>query len=101
MASALMMMLFLVKQMLTCASWRACSGNHVLPSATPGTDALRTKNSVARHIAYMEEEFVCPYAAAHADDCRMWWVTTHQRLNHRPHVHPRFGSEDHATIRRC
>ena len=88
------------KQILTGAYWRACTGNHVLPGAT-GTDALRTKNSVARHIAYMEEEFVCPYAAAHADACRMWWVTTHQRLNHRPHVHPRFGSEDHATIRRC
>ena len=73
----------------------------MLPSAAPGTDALRTKNSVARHVAYMEEEFVCPYAVAHAGSCRMWWVTTHQRLNHRPHVHPRFGSEDHATIRRC
>jgi hypothetical protein len=58
-----------------------------------------TKNNVARHVAYLREGSLCPHAAQHAAACRLWWVSTHQRLNHRPHI--RFNVEDHSTIRRC
>ncbi|KAK9833262.1 hypothetical protein WJX81_000764 [Elliptochloris bilobata] len=74
-------------------------GNHILPNAEPGMDEERTKNNVERHVAWMEERFVCPYAAAHHSACHMWWITTHQRLNHHSHVKPTFG-EDHTTIHR-
>ena len=43
------------------------------------------QNSVPHHVDFMQSGVVCPFAAQHPAACRIWWVTTHQRLNHIDH----------------
>ncbi len=55
------------------------------------------RNSVPHYTAVLQRGAVCPFAAAHADACRLWWVTTHQRLNSMRH--DGFPLEGHHHIR--
>ena len=43
----------------------------------------------------MQHNVVCPYAAAHPSTCRLWWVTTHQRLNSIRHFDYPLESQQH------
>ena len=43
------------------------------------------QNSAPHHVDFMQSGVVCPFAAQHPATCRIWWVTTHQRLNHIDH----------------
>ena len=43
------------------------------------------QNSAPHHVDFMQSGAVCPFAATHPAMCRIWWVTTHQRLNHIDH----------------
>lgn len=43
------------------------------------------QNSAPHHVDFMQSGAVCPFAAQHPATCRIWWVTTHQRLNHIDH----------------
>ena len=40
---------------------------------------------------------MCPFAAAHPAACRVWWITTHQRLN--TIIHPGHPPVGHAILR--
>lgn len=46
------------------------------------------QNSASHHVEYMQSGLLCPFAAQHPATCRLWWVTTHQRLNHIDHGYP-------------
>ena len=46
------------------------------------------QNSASHHVEYMQSGLLCPFAAQHPATCRLWWVTTHQRLNHIDYGYP-------------
>jgi len=71
----------------------ACALGHagVSLSEDPG----RGRNSLPHYTAMMQRDEVCTYAVEHPNACRLWWVTTHQRLNSIHHIGYPLESQRH------